>query len=172
MRIRFSLAPLSAFLLAAATCAALAQDIPPKIWDVPMGTPITGLTIDFASPACGTNGGPPSIRLKSFADFAQCPAEPDGLREIWFRYDDTLEYLARALRDPTQTTKLSLTKIGDQPAILSFLVDEGGLIRGYRAYTDPAADHQPRSAGKSRCTCGRRLRSRARSSLICVPVLV
>ena len=115
MRLRSSLAILSALMVSTAT-AAVAQAIPPKIWDVPFGTPITGLTVDFADPACGTNGGPPSTPLKSFADFGQCKPEASGLREIWFRYDDTLEYLARALRDPTQTQRLFLTKIGVQTA--------------------------------------------------------
>lgn len=132
------LATFAALLLLSAP--ALAQDIPPKIWDVPFGTPITALGINFAEPACGTNGGPPGVALKSFADFAQCQPEADGLREIWFRYDDTLEYLARAVRDRVQIIKLAFTKIGMQPAILSFLVDESGRIRGYRAHTDPAAE--------------------------------
>lgn len=139
MRLRRLVSLTSALILAAST-AALAQEVPPKIWDVPFGTPITSLGIDFAEPACGTNGGPPSVVLASFADFAQCATEPDGLREVWFRYDDTLEYLALALRDQVQTVKLAMTKVGDQPAILSFLVDDEGHIRGYRAYTDPAAD--------------------------------
>lgn len=126
------------------TTPALAQDIPPKIWDVPFGTPVTALGVDFVEPACGTNGGPPSIELKSFADFAACPTEADGLREVWFRYDDTLEYLAHAVRDRVQIIKLSFTKIGMQPAILSFLVDDTGAIRGYRVHTDPAADPKVR----------------------------
>ncbi len=123
---------------------AFAQDIPPKIWDVPFGTPIAQLGVDFVEPACGTNGGPPSIQLAGFSDFAQCPAEPDGLREIWFRYDDTIEYLARAVRNPVQAVRFNFTKIAMQPAILSFLVDDVGRIRGYRIHTDPAADPRTR----------------------------
>ncbi len=132
------LAALAALLFTAP--AALAQDIPPKIWDIPFGTSIDSLSIDFAEPACGTNGGPPSTQLASFANFAQCPTEADGLREIWFRYDDTMEYLARAVRNPVQAIRFNFTKVGMQPAILSFLVDDTGRIRGYRAATDPAAD--------------------------------
>jgi uncharacterized protein YjbI with pentapeptide repeats len=139
MRLRRVVLFVSALVLAMST-AVYAQDVPPKIWDVPLGTPVDSLGVDFVEPACGTDGGPPSIQLASFADFARCAAEPDGLREIWFRYDDTLEYLARALRDPVQTIRLSFTKVGDQPAILSLLVDDQGRIRGYRVHTDPAAD--------------------------------
>jgi hypothetical protein len=118
----------------------LAQDTPPKIWDVPFGTLVDALGIDFVEPACGTDGGPPSTQLASFSDFAQCPTEPDGLREIWFRYDDTIEYLARAVRNPVQAIRFNFTKIAMQAAILSFLVDDNGRIRGYRVHTDPAAD--------------------------------
>ncbi|HZY67829.1 MAG TPA: pentapeptide repeat-containing protein, partial [Devosia sp.] len=135
------LAATAALLLSS---TAFAQDVPPKIWDVPHGTPIDALGVDFVEPACGTNGGPPSVTLASFSDFAQCPAEVDGLREIWFRYDDTIEYLARAMRNPVQAIRMNFTKIGMQPAILSFLVDEEGRIRGFRAHTDPAADPQTR----------------------------
>ncbi|RYE10048.1 MAG: pentapeptide repeat-containing protein [Hyphomicrobiales bacterium] len=135
------LAALAALFLAT---PALAQDIPPKIWDVPFGTPIDSLGADFVEPACGTDGGPPSTQLQSFADFAQCTPEASGLREIWFRYDDTIEYLARAVRNPVQAIRFNFTKVGMQPAILSFLVDDAGRIRGYRAHTDPAADPRQR----------------------------
>jgi len=136
LRLRL-LAAVAALFLAT---PALAQDVPPKIWDVPFGTPIDSLGIDFAEPACGTDGGPPSVTLASFADYAQCPTEADGLREIWFRYDDTLQYLATALRNPVQALRYNFNKVGMQPAILSFLVDASGRIRGYRAHTDPAAE--------------------------------
>jgi len=136
LRLRL-LAAVAALFLAT---PALAQDVPPKIWDVPFGTPIDSLGIDFAEPACGTDGGPPSVTLASFAGYAQCPTEADGLREIWFRYDDTLQYLATALRNPVQALRYNFNKVGMQPAILSFLVDASGRIRGYRAHTDPAAE--------------------------------
>ena len=77
--LRLRLAALAALLCSA---PALAQDIPPKIWDVPFGTPIDSLGVDFVEPACGTNGGPPSVELKSFADFATCTPEASGLREL------------------------------------------------------------------------------------------
>lgn len=140
MRLRL-LAVLGALFLSAPT---FAQDIPPKVWDIPFGTPVDALGVDFVEPACGSNGGPPSTKLASFSDFAQCPAEADGLREIWFRYDDTIEYLAQAVRDRVQIIRMAFTKIGMQPAILSFLVDDAGKIRGYQIYTDPAADPRTR----------------------------
>lgn len=140
MRLRLIAAAAALLLSAPAT----AQEIPPKIWDIPFGTPIDALGVDFVEPACGTDGGPPSTTLKTFADYASCPAGADGLREIWFRYDDTIEYLAQAVRDRVQIIRMAFTKIGMQPAILSFLVDDAGKIRGYQIYTDPAADPRTR----------------------------
>ena len=76
------------------------QQPPPQIWDMKFGTPVGDLPDEeFVDPACGTNGGPPGLRLGSFEEFAKCRAESSGLREIWFRYDDELEYIARAARD-------------------------------------------------------------------------
>ena len=140
--LRLSVIAAAAALLLAAP--ALAQDIPPKIWDVPFGTPIDSLGVDFVEPACGTDGGPPSIQLTGFTDFAMCTPDASGLREIWFRYDDTIQYLAEAVRNPVQAIRFNFTKIGMQPAILSFLVDDNGRIRGYRVHTDPAADPKTR----------------------------
>src|SRR5689334_10244171 len=69
-------AALTAAGLALAAGPVAAQQPAPKIWDVKLGTPVAGLPLaEFVDPACGTNGGPPSRVLKSFADFALCPAE-------------------------------------------------------------------------------------------------
>jgi hypothetical protein len=35
-------------------------------------------------------------RSPVWRDFARCRAEPDGLHEVYFEYDDELEYIARA----------------------------------------------------------------------------
>src|ERR1700722_8323772 len=94
----------TAFTLAAAVAfglgSAQAQNPPPKIWDIDFGIPISALPLkDFVDPACGTAGGPPARVLKGFEEFAVCPVEPTtGLREVWFRYDDEMEYVARARR--------------------------------------------------------------------------
>src|SRR5262245_35865983 len=73
----------------------------PRIWDVQPGTTVGELPEEeFVDPARGTNGGPPGLRIGSFEQFELCRPEPSGLREIWFRYDDEVEYIARATRDP------------------------------------------------------------------------
>ena len=72
----------------------------PQIWDLQLGTPVSDLPEEaFVDPACGTNGGPPGLPIGSFEQFGRCRPENSGLREIWFRYDDELEYIARAARD-------------------------------------------------------------------------
>lgn len=118
----------------------------PTIWDVRPGTPVGDLPEDdFVDPACGTNGGPPGLRIAGFEEFAKCRAEPSGLREIWFRYDDEAEYIARAARDPDAIARSNAMLVLGQPVILSLLVDGGGLVQGFRIFTDPHAEADVRA---------------------------
>jgi len=109
-----------------------------------MGTPITALGPDFVEPACGTNGGPAGAALNSFADFASCAPDASGLHEVWFRYDDALEYMALAYRNPVAAMQNRRTAINGQPAIMSLLADDAGAVRGYRIFTDPRAPERER----------------------------
>src|SRR5262249_52008420 len=105
-----------------ATGDTAAQDRPPtKIWDVALGTPVTALPHDeFVDPACGTNGGPPARTLKGFDEFAQCALDPStGLHEVWFRYDDEREYIARARRSELLIRQYSANTLAGQPIITS-----------------------------------------------------
>ena len=116
-----------------------AQELATKIWDIKLGTPVPALPPDqFVDPACGTNGGPPSRVLASFADFALCPLDKaSGLHEVWFRYDDELEYVARARRSEIMIRLYQANSLGGQPIITSLLIDEAGLVEGYRIVNDP-----------------------------------
>src|SRR5436190_1436020 len=67
-----------------------------EIWDLRLGSPIDQLPDGFVDYACGTGGGPPSTPLGGWSDFRRCRSEPGGLHEVYFRYDDELEYWARA----------------------------------------------------------------------------
>jgi hypothetical protein len=118
-----------------------AQEPATKIWDIKLGTPIAELPLDqFVDPACGTNGGPPSRVLASFADFALCPLDKStGLHEIWFRYDDELEYIARARRSEIMIRLYEANALGGLPIITSLLIDDSGLVQGYRIVNDPRA---------------------------------
>jgi hypothetical protein len=118
----------------------------PSIWDIQLGIPVGELPDEeFVDPACGTNGGPPGLRLESFEQFARCRPEASGLREIWFRYDDELEYIARAARDPDAVARNNAMVVLGQPMILSLLVDRAGLVQGFRMFTDPHADQDLRA---------------------------
>jgi len=144
---------LHSFLLAAALATGLgysgarAQELAMKIWDIKLGTPIAALPLDqFVDPACGSNGGPPSRVLAGFSDFALCPLDKaTGLREVWFRYDDEQEYIARAARDPDAVARNNAMVMLGQPVILSLLVDRAGLVQGFRIFTDPHADQDLRA---------------------------
>src|SRR5687768_14994593 len=95
---RWSL-PALAIVLAAAVSAQPAIDNRARIYDLVLGTPVSEIPSRYLDPHCGTNGGPPSTRLASWADFAICPAEPGtGLHEVWFSEDDEAEYVALAYR--------------------------------------------------------------------------
>jgi hypothetical protein len=128
-----------------AACLALgdgqAQELATKIWDIKLGTPVAALPVDeFVDPACGTNGGPPSRVLGSFADFARCPTDKaTGLHEVWFRYDDEMEYVARARRSEIMVRLYQANVLGGQPIITSLLIDDAGLVEGYRIVNDPRA---------------------------------
>jgi hypothetical protein len=121
---------------------AQAQNLPPKIWDIKLGIPISELPLkDFVDPACGTNGGPPARVLKDFEEFAVCPVEQStGLHEVWFRYDDEMEYIARARRSGVLIRQYQANSLAGQPIITSFLIDNAGLVQGYRIVNDPRVE--------------------------------
>ena len=125
-----------------ATAASAQTQNPPapsraEVWDLKLGTPVAALPSGFGEYACGTNGGPPSQPLSSWVDFRRCRPEPSGLREVYFRYDDELEYWAKANELPTEIERYSGTKVYDFPVVLSALFDEGGTLAGLRIVSDP-----------------------------------
>ncbi len=130
------------FALGCVCPVAWAQNPPPKIWDITLGIPVGALPLqDFVDPACGTNGGPPARVLNGFNEYALCPAEPStGLHEVWFRYDDEMEYVARARRSGVLIRQYQANSLAGQPIITSFLIDNAGRVQGYRIVNDPRAD--------------------------------
>ena len=105
---------------------------------------IVKLPDEFTDYACGTNGGPPSIPLAGWRDFRRCRPDAQGLHEVYFRYDDELEYWAKAHRARTLIAQYAGTKVLDFPVIVSGLFDEGGALAGLRIITDPQASPQDR----------------------------
>jgi hypothetical protein len=114
-----------------------------EVWDIPLGARIADLPDDYVDYACGTNGGPPSTPLAGWKDYRRCRPEANGLREVYFRYDDEIEYWAKANNLADQMEQYIGTKTYGFPVTVSALIgDEGregaaGIVRGIRIVTDP-----------------------------------
>lgn len=112
-----------------------------RLFDLTLGIPVDALPVEeWIDPSCGTDGGPPSVRLDSFADFGRCRTEArTGLHEVWFIYDDEWEYIARAYGDDEEIRRFSANVLFAQPIVTSLLIDDGGVVQGYRIVTDTRA---------------------------------
>jgi hypothetical protein len=137
---------LAGFLASATAAAAIAQDRPARleIWDIALGTRVEQLPDEFVDHACGTDGGPPSLPLNGFAEFRRCRAQASGLREVYFRYDDELEYWAKANDIADQMEEFTGTKTYGFPVIVSVLIDAAGVVEGIRIVSDPRDSSQNR----------------------------
>ena len=145
--LRLWFAPLAAAALVLGAGLARAEDQRARadIWSLKLGTPVSVLPHDaFDDYACGSNGGPPQQPLAGWSDYGKCPAEPSGLREVYFRYDDELEYRARAHRAQTMIAQYAGTKVFDFPVIVSALFDADGVLAGLRIVSDPRVSPQER----------------------------
>lgn len=122
------------------------------IWDVHLGQPVSSIPdAEIVNVACGTNGGPPSLPLANFTEFARCPAEASGLHEVYFEYDDEQTYIAKALELQDRYLQAG-TSIYAHPVIISALVDDAGIARGIRAVTDDRASAYDRRSAASLAT--------------------
>src|SRR5204862_3702459 len=97
---------------------------------------------EFQNFACGSNGGPPRAQLSGWADFARCRAEASGLHEVYFEYDDELEYIARARDLDREITRFAGTTETGFPVIVSALFDDNGILRAIRIVTDSRPDYR------------------------------
>ena len=134
----------------AAPAAAGAPDnpasiVPPfTIWDVKLGQPVSSIPDrDIVNVACGTNGGPIALKLTDFSEFAKCPAEPSGLHEVHFEYDDEQAYVAKALQLEYRFLQAG-TSVYAHPVVVSVLVDDKGIAQGIRILTDDTASLRDR----------------------------
>src|SRR5579859_1588407 len=114
------------------------------IWDLKVGAPIAEQPkpIEFRGFACGSNGGPPRAPLTGWADFKRCPAEPDGLHEVYFEYDDENEYVARAHDNDREINRWAGTHEVTFPVVTSALFDDAGVLKGIRLVTDARPEHR------------------------------
>jgi len=110
-----------------------------SIWDLKLGQPLAAQppADAFQALACGSNGNAPRQRLADWAEFMKCPAEPSGLHEIYFEYDDENEYFARAHDMEREITRWAGTTETGFPVIVSMLIDDRGIVQGLRMVTDP-----------------------------------
>jgi hypothetical protein len=114
------------------------------IWDLKLGQPVSAQPAvqEFRGFACGSNGGPPRQALAGWSDFARCPAEANGLHEIYFEYDDEYEYIARAKDLEQEVSRWAGTTEAGFPVMVSALFDDSGVLRGIRLATDPRPDRR------------------------------
>jgi hypothetical protein len=116
-----------------------AQERPKRftIWDIHLGDNASAIPDEYVNYACGTNGGPRSIALPNFAAFKKCKPDASGLREVYFEYDDELEYEARALDNRPKIKMYAGTTVFEFPVVASLLFDDAGKVSGERMVTDP-----------------------------------
>jgi hypothetical protein len=114
------------------------------VWDLKLGASIAEQPSpsEFRGFACGSNGGPPRAPLTGWADFKRCMAEGDGLHEVYFEYDDELEYIARAHDNDREISRWAGTHEVTFPVITSALFDDAGILKGIRMVTDARPEHK------------------------------
>jgi hypothetical protein len=138
----------SAMLCFPALCSPVAAAEPvlhrATIWDLVLGAPISAQppSQEFKGFACGSNGGAPRAPLTGWADFKRCPADAEGLHEVYFEYDDEIEYIARAHDNEREISRWAGTHEVTFPVITSALFDDAGILKGIRLVTDPRPDHK------------------------------
>ncbi|MDA0654497.1 MAG: pentapeptide repeat-containing protein [Proteobacteria bacterium] len=131
----------------------------PSAWDLRLGAHAYELpTEDYIDYACGTNGGPPSLPLSGWRDYAKCsPDAETGFHEIYFQYDDENEYWAKAHALPQKIAIFQYTSAYEIPVIVSGLFDGRGFLVGIRMVSDPRVSVEIRERG---AILGNFLRSR------------
>lgn len=114
------------------------------VWDLKLGQPVSAQPApeQFRGFACGSNGGPPRQPLTAWDDFRRCPAEADGLREVYFEYDDEYEYIARARDLPREVSRWAGTTEAGFPVVVSALFDAAGILAAIRVVTDSRPEHR------------------------------
>jgi hypothetical protein len=131
--------------LALVCSAAGAEDLRrASIWDLKLGEKIAAQppAAEFRGFACGSDGGAPRQPLTGWSDFPRCRPEPNGLHEVYFEYDDELEYIARARDIESEITRWAGTTEVGFPVVVSALFDDAGVLRRIRMVTDARPDHR------------------------------
>lgn len=152
------------------TSGATAAEPRAEIWDIALGTPVGEIAAEFTDYACGSNGGPPSRRLTGFDGFATCRAEPSGLHEVYFRYDDEQEFVARSLEKRRDVARFGGTVAFGFPVVASLLIDDAGIVQGRRLITDPRPASQTSRSRYEFWTLGNLLRNQFGTDWDCADI--
>jgi hypothetical protein len=80
--------------------------------------------------------------LSGWDDFQRCDAEANGLREVYFEYDDEYEYIARARDLPREVSRWAGTTEAGFPVVVSALFDDVGVLKGIRVVTDSRPEYR------------------------------
>ena len=114
--------------------------------DLSVGQRADAMPRNYYDFACGRNGGPPAQSLKGWTDFMKCAPDAQGLREVYFTFDDELARVARANPDVdiAWVGRFSGTIVSGFPVIASVLFDKDGISRAIRLITDPRAPLEKR----------------------------
>jgi hypothetical protein len=124
--------------VAATAARAEAGDDRGELRGLKLGLKAQSMSTDgFVDFACGSNGGPPRLRLDDWSGYGKCRAEEDGLHEVYVRFDDEDEYIGRAIDDPLYAGQKNGTRVAGHAVILSVLFDDDGVLRGLRFVSDP-----------------------------------
>jgi hypothetical protein len=137
------------FSLCVAAAAGQPQELRrATVWDLKLGQPVAAQPSpdEFRGFACGSNGGPPRAPLSGWSDFNRCRAEPDGLHEVYFEYDDEYEYIARAKDLGREVARWAGTTEARFPVITSALFSDDGILKGLRIVTDSRPDRRDDTA--------------------------
>jgi len=117
------------------------------VLDLALGTHVSEMPAweEFKRYACGSNGGPPLLFIAGWEEFHRCATdEATGLSEVYFEYDDELEYVARANDLPFAITRWAGTQLFGHPIMVSGLFSDAGVLAGVRILTDSRADYVAR----------------------------
>jgi hypothetical protein len=123
---------IAALVCALSTPAARAAEDPLEgdLRDLRVGMTVAELPSEgYVDLACGKDGGEPGAALASWAEFARCPQDANGLHEVTFAY---AESPLAELGDRWEGTK-----VAGHPVIPSLLINDGGIVQGIRIVTDP-----------------------------------
>ncbi|MEZ5933821.1 MAG: hypothetical protein R3F54_18100 [Alphaproteobacteria bacterium] len=126
----FFMIALAPMLLLDRPAAAAENPLEGDLRDLSVGESVEQLSSDhYVHFACGNDGGEPGEAIDGWADYAQCPANRDGLHEVAFSYAEDNPWAA-------VSDKWEGTKVAGHPVQPSLLITDDGMVKGIRIVTN------------------------------------